>query len=324
MSADSTKHVVQSLVANLVIAAAKGVAAVLTKSGAMLAEAIHSGADCANQLLLLMGIKRAAKPPDEGHPLGYGRALYFWSFIVALLLFSGGGVFSIYEGWHKLSNPEMPDNVSVGVGVLGFAILLEGGATISNIRELNKRRGKTAFFQYLRSSKDSDLIVVFGENSAATLGLVLALGAIVATVVTKNPLWDAIGTLAIGAVLVAVAIFLGVEISSLLEGEAADPEVVQAAKQAAAEREHMRELLDVIAVQQGPGEVLMALKVKFTPELTARQVCDEINAFETALRKERPDVKWLFVEPDRRETAEASKASRVAKSASKPSAEVDG
>jgi len=181
MEGHSTKHVVTSLLVNFAITLAKGVAAFFTGSGAMLAETIHSAADCGNQGLLLVGIKRASRKPDARHPLGYGRALYFWSFVVALLLFTGGGVFSIYEGVHKLQHPEMPENLLLAIGILVFSLVLEGGATLGNIRALHEQRGTTPFWTYLRKTTDSDLVVVFGENAAATLGLVLALVAILAS-----------------------------------------------------------------------------------------------------------------------------------------------
>jgi cation diffusion facilitator family transporter len=272
----------------------------MTGSGAMLAETLHSAADCVNQLLLLLGVKRAQRPADDTHPLGYGRALYFWSFIVALLLFSGGGVFSLYEGVHKLRQPdaEGPGNLWWGIGILGGSILLESAATFSNIKELNRRRGELGFFRFLRQTKDSDLVVIFGENAAATLSLVFALAALVITKLTGNPTWDAIGTLFIGAVLVAVALFLSVEIKSLLVGEAAAPEFAQTARELARQQPHFQSLLELITVQQGPGEVLMVLKVRFTSDISANEVVEEINAFEVALRERHPEVRWCFVEPD--------------------------
>jgi cation diffusion facilitator family transporter len=296
--AGSTKHIIQSLVANAAIAVAKGVAAVMTGSGAMLAEAIHSGADCSNQALLLLGVKRSQQPPDDKHPLGYGRSLYFWSFIVALLLFSGGGVFSIYEGVHKLSHVEPIESPLVAVGVLVFALIIEGGATLSNIKELNKRRGTTPFATYLRATKDSDLVVVFGENAAATLGLALALLAVGVAMLTGDPRWDAYGTLAIGVVLVGVAVFLAIEIKSLLVGEAADPRIAQAAREVATELKQFTELLSVITVQQGPGEVLFIAKVRLSEKMTSDQVVEAINTFEKTLRGKCPEVKWSYVEPD--------------------------
>lgn len=299
MSAEhSTSHIWQSLAANLGIAAAKGVAAFVTGSGAMLAETIHSTADCSNQLLLLLGVKRSAKPPDEHHPLGYGRALYFWSFMVALLLFTGGGVFSVYEGIHKLGHPEPVESPLVGLVVLAFSLLLEGGSTISNIRELNKRRGATPFFAYLRRTKDSDLIVIFGENSAATLGLVFAGAALGVAWTTNDGRWDAVGSILVGVVLLGVALFLAVEVKSLLLGEAAEPEIEAHAREALAARPELLQLLRIVTIQQGPGEVMVAMKVRMDPSLSATQVAEGINAFERDLKARAPAVRWCFVEPD--------------------------
>jgi len=294
----STSHIWQSLLANLGIAAAKGVAAFITGSGAMLAETLHSTADCSNQLLLLLGVKRAAKAPDASHPLGYGRSLYFWSFMVALLLFSAGGVFSIYEGIHKFIVPEEPHQVPIALGVIGFSLLLEGGSTISNIRELNKRRGSTPFFQYLQKTKDSDLIVIFGENSAATLGLVFAGAALVVAWITHDGRWDAVGSILVGVVLVGVAVFLSIEVQSFLIGEAASPEIETAAKETLAAHPDLLQLLAILTVQQGPGEVMVAMKVRVDPLLPGRQVAEAINAFEKDLRTRCPEIRWSFVEPD--------------------------
>ena len=310
MSDHSTKHVVTSLFVNLAITVAKGVAAFFTGSGAMLAETIHSAADCGNQGLLLVGIRRARRAPDDRHPFGYGRAVYFWSFVVALLLFTGGGVFSIYEGLHKLHASEMPENLTLAFAILGFSLFLEGGSTVSNVRELNKRRGETPFFRYLRNTTDSDLVVVFGENAAASVGLVIAMGSLAASHVFHNPVYDAIGTLAIGAVLVAVALFLAVEIVSLLEGEAADPKIRTSAIELAKEQPLFRGLLQVMTVQQGPGEVMIAAKVELDPDAKVDEICVAINLFERAVRTRHPEVKWLFVEPDLREFAARSNAVR--------------
>lgn len=299
MSADnSTAHIIQSLLANLVIAASKGVAAVITGSGAMMAETLHSFADCGNQLLLLLGVRQTRRAPDASHPLGYGRSLYFWSFMVALLLFSGGGVFSIYEGIHKIRAPEPVESVGLGLAILGFSLALEGWATLGNIRELNRRRGPKPFFRYLHDTKDSDLVVIFGENAAAVLGLVVALAAIGLASVTGDGRWDGAGSLAVGIVLVAVAVFLAIEVKSLLVGEAADPEIEAAARDLAIEAPKIDALLRIITVQQGPGEVMVAMKVRVDPGLSATEVCEVINAFEAALQKRCPEVKWSFVEPD--------------------------
>jgi cation diffusion facilitator family transporter len=296
-----TKHIIQSLFVNLLIAACKSVAAFMTHSGAMLAEAIHSFSDCANQALLYLGVKQAQRPPDAKHPLGYGRSIYFWSFMVALLLFSVGGMFSVYEGIHKYAHPEPVENVMWGVGILVFSILLEGYATYSNIVEMNIRRGTTSFFTYLKQTKDSDLVVIFGENAAAVLGLFIALIFMMASYYTHDGRYDAIGSLLIGLVLIGVAIFLSREVKSLLIGESADPIIESTAKQAAIDHPNIKELINCITMQQGPGEVLVCVKIKCEPHLTALQVSQLINEFESMVRTKCPEVKWLYVEPDLQE-----------------------
>ena len=299
--AHDTRHIVQSLIGNLLIASAKGVAAFFSGSGAMLAEALHSAADCANQMLLLIGVHRARRPADASHPLGYGREAYFWSFIVALLLFSGGGVFSIYEGVHKLQHPEPIQRVMMALIILGLALAIEGAATLSNIREINRRRGTTPLFRYLRQTKEVDLVVVFGENSAATLGLLVASGALVLAQVTGDARYDALGSIVVGGVLVAVAAFLGVEVKSLLVGESADPEIAAAATALLPRHPCFATLLQIVTVQQGPGDVMVAIKARLSPGLNGDGIGEAINAFEVDLRKRCPAVRWCFVEPDVRE-----------------------
>ncbi|MFN0202964.1 MAG: cation diffusion facilitator family transporter [Bacteroidia bacterium] len=296
-----TGHILQSLVVNLVITVVKGIAAFFTGSGSMLAETIHSFADCGNQGLLLLGVKQSRRPADKKHPLGYGRAVYFWSFMVAMLLFSLGGMFSVYEGVHKLSHPEPVSNIGWAIGILLFSIALEGYATYSNIVELNKRKGKVGFFQYLRETKDSDLVVIFAENSAAVLGLAIALIAMIAAYLTEDARYDAMGSLAIGLVLVGVAIFLSVEVKSLLIGESADPVIEKLATQIALEHPLIKELINCITMQQGPGEVLVCAKIMCEPRLNATEISTLINDFERQLRANCPEVKWIYVEPDLQE-----------------------
>ncbi len=296
--AGSKGEVVKALVVNAVIASSKGVAAAITGSGAMLAETLHSFADCGNQLLLLVGIKQSGKPASAKHPLGYGRAMYFYSFIVAMLLFSGGGLFSIYEGVHKLEHPEPVGDITIALVILGIAIVLEGWSTLGNIKVLNQRRATTPFFRYLRDTKDSDLVVVFGENSAAVLGLVFALAALLMAKHTNDGRWDAIGSLAIGAVLVGVAIFLAREIQSLLVGESADPKLQSTVERLAADDPNVDKVLRLLTVQQGPGEIVVAMKLRFRSGLETTQLCDAINAFERELKMRVPEVRWSFIEPD--------------------------
>ena len=296
---ESTRQIIQSLVVNVVIAVSKAVAAVITRSGAMLAEALHSFSDCGNQLLLLFGVRRARRPASPKYPLGQGRALYFWSFIVALLLFTGGGVFSIHEGIEKLDHPEPVGPILAGVIILVISLALEGWSCLSNVRELNKRRGEIGFLRYLRETKDSDLVVVFGENAAAVIGLVFALAAIVLAKETGDGRWDGVGSLAIGLVLVGVALFLGNEIRSLLVGEAAAPATERTVRELAAADPNVDEVLKLITVQQGPGQVLVALKLRWKPGLSTGEELERLtNELEARIEAACPDVTWTFVEPD--------------------------
>lgn len=296
-----TGHIIQSLIVNLLIVCAKGFAAFMTKSGAMLAETIHSFADCANQTLLLLGVKQAQKPEDESHQFGYGASVYFWSFMVAMLLFSVGGMFSIYEGYHKLHEPEPVKEIWWGVGVLLFAIILEGYATFSNIKSINQKRKNKSFWQYITSTKDSDLIVVFGENSAAVLGLILALIALLASYYTGDPRYDASGSIAIGVVLIGVAVFLAKEVKSLLIGESADQEVKEVISNVVSKHPDIESVINTRTVQKGPGSVLACVKIKCKPNLTAPQISKLINDLEREVRSAKPEVKYIYVEPDLQE-----------------------
>jgi cation diffusion facilitator family transporter len=291
-------EVIRSLAANIAIACAKAVAAALSGSGAMLAETLHSFADCGNQLLLLLGVRAARRPADAAHPLGYGRALYFYSFIVALLLFFGGGVFSIREGIHKVLEPEPVADIRVAVAILAFSLALEGWSLWGNVREIRRRRGDAPFWRYLRETKDSDLILVFGENGAAVIGLLFAVAALVLAYETGDGRWDGAGSLAIGLVLVGVATLLAREVKSLLVGEAADPELRAKIDELVAADPDIERVLAVLAVQQGPGEVLVAMKLAMRAGLETTQLVEAINAFERRLKVAAPDVRWSFIEPD--------------------------
>ena len=298
MAGESTGEILKSLAVNAVIAASKGVAAAITGSGAMLAETLHSFADCGNQLLLLKGVRATKRPPDRTHPLGYGRAMYFYSFIVALLLFFGGGVFSVYEGVHKLEHPEPVEDTGIALIILLVSIVLEGWSTIGNIRVMNQRRGATGFLRYLRATKDSDLIVVFGENSAAVLGLLLAMTALGMAHQTGDGRWDAAGSIAIGVVLICVATFLAREVKSLLVGEAADPALIKSFEELADIDPNVERVLNVLTLQQGPGEIVVAAKLKFRSGLETDALVEAINAFERELKARVPEVRWSFIEPD--------------------------
>lgn len=293
----SIKAIMYALGANGGIGLAKGFAAWYTGSGAMLAEAIHSFVDCTNQLLLLVGLRRAKRPVSADHPLGYGKAIYFWSFIVALMLFSMGGIFSIYEGVHKLMKPEMPQSPWIAVGVLVFAVLLEIASLRGALVEVKKIQGKRSFLKWFRVSRQSELIVVVGEDIAALVGLSLALVAVLATIIAGNPVFDALGTIAIGVVLVLVAFTVGIEVKSLLIGESADPETTSALHDFLHERPEIAQVYSLITLQLGM-DLMVSAKVKMQSMDTAVHLVEDINQVEAELKRCFPQVRWIFFEPD--------------------------
>jgi len=299
MSAKSNtiKSVMYALAANFSIAVAKAIAAVFTNSSAMLAEAIHSAADTGNQLLLLWGIKSAKKPPNEDFPLGFGKEIYFWSFIVAILLFSMGGLFSIYEGIHKIQHPGSLSYPWIALGVLGFAMIAEGLSFFGCVHEINKNRGDYSWWQWFRESRQSELIVVFGEDLAALIGLILASSAIVLTMITGNPIYDAIGTLSIGLLLFFVAIMVGIEIKALLIGQGIDKRQKQKIEDFLNERKEIEQVYHLITLQMGK-DVMVAIKAKMAPTGNEESLIININNTEKALKQQFPQILWSFFEPD--------------------------
>ena len=295
--ANSLKPILLAFGANFAIFVAKLVAALLTGSGAMLAEAIHSLADCGNQLLLLFGLRSARGAATTEHPLGRGKAVYFWSFLVALLLFSAGGMFSLREGVHKLSDPEPLRWPWIAVGVLVFAIIAEGVSLHGCLAEVAKVRAGRSLWRWFRESRQSELIVIFGEDIAALAGLVLALLAVVVSVLTGNPLFDAIGTLAIGVLLVVISVFLAIEVKALLIGQSAEPEVEQRIRGFLETRPEVTRVLHLITLQLGP-DVMLAAKVEMAPVPDWQRGIDAINAVERDLKAAVPSVRWSFFEPD--------------------------
>ena len=300
MAADqgsSAKAILYALLANFGIAITKTAAAAYTNSGSMLAEAIHSYADCANQLLLFLGLKQAEKPATRTHPLGFGKITYFWSFLVALLLFSVGGLFSIYEGWHKLHNPEPLNKVWVALAVLGVAIVLESGSLLGALREIAKiRRGRT-FGDWLKHTRNAELVVILGEDIAALAGLVIAFTFLSLASVTGDTRWDAAGSIAIGAVLIIVAIFIAVRIQTLLIGKSAEPLLEQSIRGIINRDPAIEELLNTITLQMGP-KVLLAAKVKMQAGLSIEEAVAHLNELEVEIKQLHPEVGWCFVEPD--------------------------
>jgi cation diffusion facilitator family transporter len=298
--ADSTRAIFFALGANFAITVAKGVAASFSGSGAMLAETVHSLADCGNQALLLLGMKQAKTPASPEYPLGYGKAVYFWSFLVAVMLFTLGGMFSLYEGIHKLSHPEPLKQWWLAVAVLAFSIIAEGVSMRACITEVNKARGGQSLRQWFRESRQAELIVIFGEDLAALSGLSLALIAVVLTVVTGNPLWDALGTVAIGALLIVVAVFVAIEVKAMLIGQSADPRVAADMKAFLEARPEMGRVFHLITLQLG-SDVMVSAKVQLAGVQSASELVSSINAVERAFRARYPQVRWSFFEPDDRD-----------------------
>lgn len=295
--ANPTKAILYAFLANLGIAIAKTIAAVMTGSSAMVAEAIHSAADTGNQVLLYVGLVRSKKAPTKQHPLGFGKATFFWSFIVALVLFSLGGVYSLYEGLHKLENHEPIEQAWVAITVLSIGILLEGGSLFGCVKVINQLRGERGLWQWLKRSRSAELVVVFGEDVGALLGLVIALFFVCLAAVTGDGRYDAYGTIAIGAILLVIAIFVGIRIHALLIGSSADPEVVQAIEEHIAGDGPIEEVFNVITLQLGP-DVMVATKVRIRAGLSVEEGCRAINALERSLKARFPEIRWSFVEPD--------------------------
>jgi cation diffusion facilitator family transporter len=295
--ADSVKSIVFALCANLAIAVSKLIAAAVTGSGSMLAESIHSLADTGNQLLLLLGIKHAKRPPSPDYPLGFGKAVYFWSFIVALMLFSMGGAFSIYEGFHKFHHPESLNYPYIAIGVILFSIIAESVSMWGCLREVNKERRERTLKQWFKETRQSDLLVVFGEDLAALLGLGFALIAIILTIITGNPVYDAMGSISIGVLLVVIALLIGIEVQALLIGQSVEPEQrIQMLKFLETQAE-IDQVFNLLTLQLGK-DVMVAVKAKMAKTDSAEALVKAINRCEAAFKKAYPQVLWLFFEPD--------------------------
>jgi len=293
----TARAILYAFVANFGIAIAKTWAAWLTGSGSMLAEAIHSYADTGNQVLLYLGLKQSQRPADAEHPLGYGKLSYFWSFIVAILLFTLGGMFSIYEGIHKFNHPEELSKVWVAIVVLVLAILLEGGSLLGCLREIKNVRGERPFREWLKHTRNSELVVVLGEDIGAQLGLFLALGFLITALITGNPVYDAMGSMCIGVILLVISAFIGWRIKSLLVGRSADPEVQEAIDEVIAEQDSIEHVFNTITVQYGP-DTMLAAKIKLKSGITIDAAVRDINELDRKLKVLIPNLQWLFIEPD--------------------------
>lgn len=299
-SADSARAVLLALGANGAIAVAKYTAAALTGSGAMLAEAVHSTADCGNQLLLLLGMKRSRRPPDTEYPLGFGKETYFWSFVVAIMLFTVGGLFSIYEGAHKLENPAPVESSWIALAVLAFSIVMEAFSMAGALREVRKVQAGRTLWAWFRATRNAELVVVFGEDLAALAGLALAFAAVLAAALTGNPAWDALGSVAIGALLVAVAIAVAIQVKALLIGQGVEAPVRRDMIAFLEADRAVEAVLQLLTLHMGP-DVMVAVKARMREQGSQAALIDEINRVEAAFKERFPQAHWIFFEPDVRD-----------------------
>jgi cation diffusion facilitator family transporter len=297
-AAGGTKAIIAALLANLGIAVTKFVAYLVSGSSSMLAESVHSLADSGNQVLLLIGGRRARRTATSEHPFGYGRERYIYAFVVSIVLFSIGGLFSLYEGWHKIQHPEELTNVFVPIAVLVIAIGLESFSLRTAVKESNTVRGEQSWVRFIRRAKSPELPVVLLEDVAALIGLVLALFGVGLSAITGNAVWDGAGTLAIGTLLVLIAFVLAIETKSLLVGEGGSSEDVDQIRAAMLEADGIEAVIHMKTMYLGPDELLVAAKVAVVPTESAATVARAIDQAERSIRAAVPVAKVIYLEPD--------------------------
>jgi cation diffusion facilitator family transporter len=297
MSTESPKAIFYALAANVGIAIFKYAAAAFTGSGSMFAEAIHSTADCGNQLLLLFGLRQSRRPPSPLHPMGSGRAINFYSLLVALLLFFVGGAFSVYEGIHRLIVREPLQYVFVALAVLGVSVVLESLSLYGALREIRTGAPTKSLWRWARETRESDLLVVAGEDIAALAGLAIAFVAVLLTVITGNPVWDACGSIGVGVLLMLIAWFIAREVKSMIVGESASPERRREIEAFLRGRPEIRSIINLITLQWGK-EVVVAVQAEMIDYAQSRAMVEAINVIEADLQVRFPEVRWVFFEPD--------------------------
>lgn len=291
-----SKAVFTALAANTGIAIAKAIAAVMTGSGSMLAEAIHSSADCLNQILLLVGIQRAKKVPDATHPMGYGRESYFWALLVAVLLFGLGGVFALVEGSHRLQHPEPVEHLGISIAILLGAVLLEGWSLLNAIKESQAERGDKSLWRWFRDTRQSELLIVTAEDMGALAGLAVALMSLTMVAVTGNPVFDAVGTLLVGILLCVISMMVLWEIRGLVAGESLAPEERRRIMTFVRARPEVDEVLNIITLQWGTDKVV-AIKAQMACFDSPAELVAAINRVEEAMQ-DAFGIRWVFFEPD--------------------------
>lgn len=300
------KAVIAALLANVGIAVSKFIAFAFTGSSSMLSEAIHSVADSGNQVLLLVGNKRSKKAPDAQHQFGYGRRRYVYGFIVSIVLFLVGGLFSLYEGFHKFQHPEDLSDAWIAFLVLGIAIVLEGFSFRTAVREANRARGKRSLFRFLRDARQPELPVILLEDLGALMGLVFALFGVSMAVVTGDGRWDGLGAMAVGTLLVVIAIFLAFEMAAMLVGESALPEEDAAIRAALASSPLVDRVIHVRTLHVGPDELLVGAKIAISKSDTGAEIAAGIDDAEARLRAAVPSATYIFLEPDIDRTARSA------------------
>ncbi|MEU8192304.1 cation diffusion facilitator family transporter [Microbispora amethystogenes] len=293
-----TKAILAALGANMAIAVAKFVAFIFTGSSSMLAESVHSVADSGNQALLMLGGKQATKRSTRKHPFGYGRERYFYAFVVAVVLFTIGALFSLYEGWHKIADPHPVESPQWAFGVLVFAIVAEGFSFRTAIKESREHKGKESWFSFIRRAKAPELPVVLLEDFGALLGLVFALFGVAMAVITGNGMWDGVGSLVIGLLLAVIAVILAVETKSLLIGESAAPEMEKKICAALESAPEVSRVIHLRTLHLGPEELLVAAKIAVEHDDTASEVARGIDEAERRIREAVPIARVIYLEPD--------------------------
>lgn len=298
MDAGSSKAVVAAFAANLGIALSKLVAFTLTGATSMLAEAVHSFADCGNQGLLILGASRAKRAPSEVHPFGFGRERYFWAFVVAVVLFALGGVFAMVEGVEKILHPKPLEQPAIAFGILGFAIALESVSLRTALREARALYGRGSLLAFIKETKAAELPVILLEDLAALAGLVLALLGVGAAVISGDARADGLGSIAIGVLLSWVAFVLASKMRSLLVGESASADRVEAIRRALLAGGRLRRVIHLRTVHLSPDELLVAVKAEFDREIAFPDLAEEIDRVERRVRAEVPESCVIYIEPD--------------------------
>jgi cation diffusion facilitator family transporter len=300
MASGSKLVIIAALIGNALISITKFIAASVTGSSAMMSEGIHSLVDTGNQLLLLYGMKRAAKPADDEFPFGYGKEIYFWSFIVAILIFALGGGISIYEGIRHIQHPEPISNPLVNYVVLGLALVFEGAAWYFAFREFSRVKGRWGYLEAIQRSKDPSIFVVLFEDSAAMLGLIVAGIGIYLAQSTGILIFDGIASVIIGLILVSTAIWLAYETKGLLIGESANQPVIRGIRRALQAESNIRHINEILTMHMGPDFILANISVDFADNISAQQVEDDIAAIDRSIKQAFPQIKRVFIEAEKR------------------------